>query len=39
LLTIMTHMANEGDLEELVAKLEKNASVLRVNSVIRVEGI
>lgn len=39
LLTIMTHMAAEGDLEQLVESLSRNDSVDKVDSVIRVEGI
>ena len=39
LLTIMTHIANEGDLEKLVESLSSNDSVDKVDSVIRVEGI
>ena len=39
LLTVMTHSASEAALERLVAELAKNASVNKVSSVIRVEGI
>lgn len=39
LLTIMTHSASEGDLEQLVESLKGNDFVVRVDSVIRVEGI
>lgn len=39
LLTIMTHSASEGDLEQLVESLKRNDFVVRVDSVIRVEGI
>ena len=39
LLTIMTHSALEGDLEQLVKSLELNDFVVQVDSVIRVEGI
>ncbi len=39
LLTIMTHMASEGDLEKVVESLESNKAVVLVESVVRVEGI
>ena len=39
LLTVMTHSASEAALERLVAELAKNASVKKVSSVIRVEGV
>jgi homoserine dehydrogenase len=39
LLTIMTHIASEGDLEKVVDSLEKNKAVVAVESVVRVEGI
>ena len=39
LLTVMTHPASEAALERLVAELAKNASVKKVSSVIRVEGV
>lgn len=39
LLTIMTHIASEGDLEKVVESLESNKAVVLVESVLRVEGI
>ena len=39
LLTIMTHVASEKDLESVVASLQKDDSVVSVSSVIRVEGL
>jgi homoserine dehydrogenase len=39
LLTIMTHIASEADLEKVVESLEKNKAVVAVESVVRVEGI
>jgi homoserine dehydrogenase len=39
LLTIMTHMASEGDLEKVVDSLNQNRAVVAVESVVRVEGI
>jgi homoserine dehydrogenase len=39
LLTIMTHVASEKDLEEVVASLKADDSVVAVASVIRVEGL
>lgn len=38
-LTIMTHIASEGDLEKVVDSLSKNQAVVSVESVLRVEGI
>lgn len=38
-LTIMTHIASEGDLEKVVSSLESNKAVVKVESVLRVEGI
>ena len=39
ILTIMTHIASEGDLEKVVESLKKNKAVVAVESVVRVEGI
>jgi homoserine dehydrogenase len=39
LLTIMTHIASEGDLEKVVESLESNKAVVLVESVLRVEGL
>lgn len=39
LLTIMTHMASERDLEAVVVSLKEDDSVVSVASVIRVEGL
>ena len=39
LLTIMTHVASEKDLESVVASLQKDDSVVSVSAVIRVEGL
>jgi homoserine dehydrogenase len=39
LLTIMTHVASERDLESVVASLQKDDSVVSVSAVIRVEGL
>jgi homoserine dehydrogenase len=38
-LTIMTHIASEGDLEKVVSSLASNKAVVKVESVLRVEGI
>ncbi|CAB4550887.1 MAG: homoserine dehydrogenase [Actinobacteria bacterium] len=38
-LTIMTHIASEGDLEKVVESISKNKAVVSVESVLRVEGI
>ena len=38
-LTVMTHVAKESDLEQVVSALRKNKSVVNVTSVIRVEGL
>jgi homoserine dehydrogenase len=38
-LTIMTHIASEGDLEKVVEALSKNSAVASVESVVRVEGL
>jgi homoserine dehydrogenase len=38
-LTVMTHVALESDLEKVVVALSKNPAVVNVNSVIRVEGL
>ena len=38
-LTVMTHVALESDLEKVAVALSKNAAVVNVNSVIRVEGL
>jgi len=39
ILTIMTHIASEGDLEKVVDSLSKNKAVVSVESVLRVEGL
>jgi homoserine dehydrogenase len=39
LLTIMTHVASERDLESVVASLQEDDSVVSVSAVIRVEGL
>lgn len=39
ILTVMTHVAKESDLEQVVTALRKNSAVVNVTSVIRVEGI
>ncbi len=39
LLTVMTHVALESDLDRVVEALRNNDSVVQVNSVIRVEGL
>jgi homoserine dehydrogenase len=39
LLTIMTHVASEKDLESVVTSLQKDDSVVSVSAVIRVEGL
>jgi homoserine dehydrogenase len=39
LLTIMTHVASEKDLESVVASLQEDDSVVSVSAVIRVEGL
>lgn len=39
ILTIMTHIASEGDLEKVVESLAKNKAVVSVESVLRVEGL
>jgi homoserine dehydrogenase len=39
ILTIMTHIASEGDLEKVVDSLAKNKAVVSVESVLRVEGL
>ena len=39
ILTIMTHIASEGDLEKVVESLSKNKAVVSVESVLRVEGL
>jgi len=38
-LTVMTHVALESDLEKVVTALSDNKAVINVNSVIRVEGL
>jgi homoserine dehydrogenase len=38
-LTIMTHIASERDLEKVVESISKNKAVVAVESVLRVEGI
>ena len=38
-LTVMTHVAKESDLEQVVSALRENKSVVNVTSVIRVEGL
>lgn len=38
-LTVMTHVALESDLEKVVVALSNNPAVVSVNSVIRVEGL
>ena len=38
-LTIMTHIASEEDLEKVVDSISKNKAVVSVESVLRVEGI
>jgi len=38
-LTVMTHVALESDLEKVVTALSNNEAVVNVNSVIRVEGL
>lgn len=39
LLTIMTHVASERDLESVVASLQEDDSVVSISAVIRVEGL
>lgn len=39
ILTVMTHVAKESDLEQVVTALRENSAVVNVTSVIRVEGI
>lgn len=39
ILTIMTHIASEGDLEKVVDSLSQNKAVVSVESVLRVEGL